>query len=889
MRTIALLLGLLMAVSGLAISVREELARQDVVWTTPSMDAAASMPIGNGEVVLNAWVDARTSEICLLIARTDSLSEISRILKVGRIRVKLTPDPFKSGGFEQRLDLYNGRILFRGSGVGLSLFVDSQAHVVHLTGTSKTPVSMTVRTDNWRNSDRVLPDSDANSAWSAKGAPVQLLESADVPIHREKWNQIGWIHTNRTSIVPVLLQEQSLQGLAGVTDPLLGRTFGAIIDGSGLVATDTGQLVSSAASKTINLRIAVHTNQNLSSWERETSELLSRSAIKVAKQRTSGWWNRFWERSHVFVGEKPAPRAIPDNNFPIRKGRDSDGGNVFPGSILDWKYVGSIQANKVQKEFANSSGAMQEGIPFHPKDLTLQALIELKEARPGRIFDKLTAGRNDGFLLDNYPGKALRFIVGDLELSTGAILEVGKQYRVEATYDSKSGQAKILVDGKIVASTQPETGSPITRGYTLQRFVQACQGRGNYAIKFNGGYFCVEPTAMGRQSNPDFRNWGDAFWFQNTRHMYHPMLASGDFEMMEPFWRLYENALPLAKSRAASYHGVKGAYFPETMTSFGTYAGSDYGWNREGLKPNEVQCPWWDDAWNQGPELVNLMLDRYDYTQDRKFLTDRVLPMADEVLAYFDSRFKRDLNGKLLIDPTQVVETYWEGVVNDMPVVAGLHRILARLASLPANPRQLATYRRLASELPALPIETQRGKRQLAPAEIYLPKISNVENGELYAVWPFGNASLNQPKLINEARNAYATKKNQLDTGWGYDGNVAALLGLTDEAARILNVKVRNSNRAFRWPATWGPNFDWLPDQNHGGNLLNQTHLMLMQCEPLELGGAIRLLPAWPKDWDVTFRLFAPGNTVVECEYRAGVIEKLKVSPETRRKNLILP
>jgi hypothetical protein len=64
---------------------------------------------------------------------------------------------------------------------------------------------------------------------------------------------------------------------------------------------------------------------------------------------------------------------------------------------------------------------------------------------------------------------------------------------------------------------------------------------------------------------------------------------------------------------------------------------------------------------------------------------------------------------------------------------------------------------------------------------------------------------------------------------------------------------------------------------------------MLMQCEPMELGGAIRLLPAWPKDWDVTFRLFAPGNTVVECEYRTGVIKKLKVTPETRRKNLILP
>ena len=71
----------------------------------------------------------------------------------------------------------------------------------------------------------------------------------------------------------------------------------------------------------------------------------------------------------------------------------------------------------------------------------------------------------------------------------------------------------------------------------------------------------------------------------------------------------------------------------------------------------------------------------------------------------------------------------------------------------------------------------------------------------------------------------------------------AALLGLTDEAARILNKKCANSREGYRWPATWGPNFDWLPDQNHGGNLLETTQLMLLQSD----GEKIRLLPAWPK------------------------------------------
>jgi hypothetical protein len=141
---------------------------------------------------------------------------------------------------------------------------------------------------------------------------------------------------------------------------------------------------------------------------------------------------------------------------------------------------------------------------------------------------------------------------------------------------------------------------------------------------------------------------------------------------------------------------------------------------------------------------------------------------------------------------------------------------------------------------------------------------------------------LGKPGLA-EARAAYAHRANHLDTGWGYDGNCAALLGLTGEAARILQVKCANSNPAYRWPATWGPNFDWLPDQNHGGNLLNTTHLMLLQCE----GDKIRLLPAWPKDWDVSFKLHAPGNTTVQCLYRAGKAEKLTVTPSARALDVI--
>ena len=60
---------------------------------------------------------------------------------------------------------------------------------------------------------------------------------------------------------------------------------------------------------------------------------------------------------------------------------------------------------------------------------------------------------------------------------------------------------------------------------------------------------------------------------------------------------------------------------------------------------------------------------------------------------------------------------------------------------------------------------------------------------------------------------------------------------------------------------------------------------MLMQTN----GKKIYLFPAWPKNWDVSFRLHGANKTVVECVYRGGTIEKLRVTPEERRRDLILP
>jgi hypothetical protein len=890
----------------------------NVVWTTPSKDAAGSMPLGNGEVGLNLWVE-ENGDLLFYISRTDSLSEISRLVKVGRVRVSLNPNPFTTGTpFKQELRLREGRCeITAGEGqkqVKLTVFVDADQPVVQVLGESASPLTVKAALETWRTDRRVLPKAEQGSAWSVQNAPYDLIESADV-FPAGVGDASVMYHRNEDSVVPKTITHQSLQAAADkVHDPILHRTFGGWMVAAGFKAAEGHAIETPAPVKSFAIRIATPCAQTetAEAWL-EMAEKLSAKSIDAqdALRRTAAWWQAFWGRSWVFANGDGG-LGIPANKHPLRIGVDSNGQNLLPGYLgRSGVYGRALTAEEIAKIVAAGreaespipggiQSAAQGDQPGQHAEigtgnidfshgLTLEAWFKPEGKNPGRIFDKMIAGGSDGFIFDTHPGNCLRLIVGNVTLNSPPdILKAGQWHHTATTIDTATGELRIYLDGKIVATRPGDTISPLSRGYTLQRYVQACGGRGPFPIKFNGSIFTVEPKPMGMPFSPDFRNWGDCHWWQNVRFPYHPMLAGGDTEMMNPLFHMYESVRPLCEARAKIYHGVEGCYFPETMTVWGTYANGDYGWEREGHEPNEVFCGCWCYAWNQGPELVALMLDRWDYTNDAKFLKEEALPMAESVLKYFDTRFKRDAGGKIILDPTQAVETYCNSIINDAPTAAGLFCITARLAALPENlttPEQRAFFAKMKATSPAVPVEEEEydGKlvRELAPAEKYAKQRSNVENPELYAIWPYRLYGIGKPRL-EEARAAYAHRHSHLDTGWGYDGTCAALLGLTDESARIMKVKCANSHPSYRWPATWGPNFDWLPDQDHGSNLLEMAQFMLMQCD----GDKIMLLPAWPKTWDASFKLHAPKNTTVECIYRRGKIEKLEVTPAERKKDV---
>lgn len=424
-----------------------------------------------------------------------------------------------------------------------------------------------------------------------------------------------------------------------------------------------------------------------------------------------------------------------------------------------------------------------------------------------------------------------------------------------------------------------------TRDYNLQRFVSACAGRGGYPIKFNGSLFTVDAIVDGVSLDADYRKWGGPYWFQNTRLAYWPQLASGDSEMMLPLFRMYLDALPFAQARTRAFFGHGGAFFPETMYFWGAYTNDNFGWDRTG-KPAGIPDNAYIRYYYSGAlELSVMMLDHAAHTEDTAFLTSRLLPFIDEILEFYARHYPRDPAGKLRIEPSQALET-WQKAVNPLPPIAGLRFLCERLLSLSvatAGETRRARWTALLREVPYLPTSGAGEAKVLAPAGEVLDEARNSENPELYAIFPYRLCGIGKPDL-EVARRTFEQRRVKDHTGWRQDEIQAAYLGLAREASQGLLERLATRNPQARFPVFWGPNFDWVPDQDHGTSALMALQCMLLQAD----GRSMLLFPAWPREWDVEFRLHAPFGTTVQGAFRDGRLVSIAVTPEERRADLVV-
>lgn len=449
------------------------------------------------------------------------------------------------------------------------------------------------------------------------------------------------------------------------------------------------------------------------------------------------------------------------------------------------------------------------------------------------------------------------------------------------------------------SDTDPRAAE-IARNYQLFRYMLACNAYGDTPTKFNGSLFTFDPCYVkgNKHLSPDFRQWGGAsMTAQNQRLVYWPMLRTGDWDMMDSQFSYYLRMLHNAELMTRSYWNHDGACFTEQIENFGLPVAYSYGMEpRTGLRPRGKQAnAYCEYLWDTVMDFC-LMMIRTNTYEGRD--VSKYVPFIENCLTFFDEHYRMlalqrtvqpfDRKKHYVFYPGTAGETY-KMAKNSSQTIAALTTVLREFIALPdkyLSPEKKAHWKEMLSHIPPLPFREMEGHKVIAPAETF-ERLMNVEINQLYPVFPYDMYGLGRPDL-EVARDTWRYgidqprwQKNRHES-WHQDAIFCARLGLLPEARDLVWRKLQNGKHRF--PAFFGPGHDWTPDHNWGGTGMIALQEMLMQ----DVGDSILVLPCWPKDWNVSFKLHAPKQTTVECVYRGGKIEKLNVFPESRRKDIIV-
>ena len=219
-------------------------------------------------------------------------------------------------------------------------------------------------------------------------------------------------------------------------------------------------------------------------------------------------------------------------------------------------------------------------------------------------------------------------------------------------------------------------------------------------------------------------------------------------------------------------------------------------------------------------------------------------------------------------------------------IIAGLTAILNRLLILPdtlQNEEKKNRWRNILSVLPEYPVNTKDGKIYLKPADDY--EHNHAHTPEMYPLYPYqlyGLGMENIDLLKNTFLNGTITEEERMNGGAWYQGVIHfARLGMTKEAKETINHKLADG--PFRFPG-FSVGGDHSPDHNRSGSGMIGLQEMLLQTHD----GKLHLFPAWPEEWDVEFKLHAPGKTIISGKRINGELTRLEIVPKSRRKDLII-
>ena len=308
----------------------QKISDNNVVWNTPGKHSGESMPCGGGDIGMNVWVE--DGDILFYFSRSGTFDEHNTLLKQGRVRVRLSPNPFAGDSFRQELQLESGSVKIWGQDKKLSSTITLRADVfrpvIQMDVQNSTPLQIEVFYENWRYQDRVLRKTESNQNSYKWAAPEGMVTKKDAIAF--DGNAVCFYHRNEgETVFDVAVAQQGMQAVVSqMFDPLRNLTSGGKLTARGLkaVGIESGEyagtdyqawkLASAKPLKSTEIKIFLHTNQSetITGWQHELQTFIAQTeqVYRNGKHRKANqeWWQAFWNRSFIHIStHTPADSA----------------------------------------------------------------------------------------------------------------------------------------------------------------------------------------------------------------------------------------------------------------------------------------------------------------------------------------------------------------------------------------------------------------------------------------------------------------------------------------------------------------------------------------------------------------------------------------------------
>jgi len=451
-------------------------------------------------------------------------------------------------------------------------------------------------------------------------------------------------------------------------------------------------------------------------------------------------------------------------------------------------------------------------------------------------------------------------------------------------------------------------------------YYMASSSRGALPPKWNASLFATAG---------DQRKWGSQFWVWTTEMLYFPLPKADAIDLMDPYFDMYVRQLPNCKKAARQRWGSRGVYFPETTafdgptvlpddvaaefqdvllgrkkhTELSPRADAMCGFDshlRAATRPREDRYTWISHVASSGSELAVQAWWRYRYTGDNEWLRTHAYPLLRGTVEFYRHLVKKGEDGRYHLSGTNAHEDFWgvkDGIM-DLAAIRGTVPLAIRAAEILNVDADLRDkWKELLDNLAPYPMGSDPRAKALSGGVLaedvwaagYLDVVNGQHNPEdvwLNPVFPFEDWTLETrdaavDRIVQKALNV-APRHASVLKGAGLNTAIRTPIAVSRAGRGKELPAVLASYYATFSPLPNGMSlFEGPTDSSveHLGLLTTTLQDALVQSVSPRPGEPeiIRVFPAWPKEWQASFRLLVRGGFLVSSVACEGVVESVEI------------